>query len=681
MSHGRLGIDHASLHEVNDRLLYLSLSSYGQSGPEADATSFGSSLDLMSGLASVTGYGDGPHWSSNQVNYPDQVVALLGAGMIVYCLQQGIRGAHLDIAQVETMTWTLAPYIADYLDSGHVAGVSGNARPDRAPCDTYPVAEPDEWVAISCASDDHRRALHEVAGCRAEEFSLGWWTEHRDVDRPRDRRLDVGPSTRRMHPTIARGRNPERPRPQRRDPGRTGPLHHAQGCAHHADPAEGTPLRPRVLHSRSANADTAPRRRHPPDHAGGANDSRCARGVRQRPLRVRHRTRQRTNPAGFRSAGATADVPNRRNSMSRRRIQFLSVVAVVAVVATACSSPGASSSSPNGSGATSAAGKKFSVAYMVAGTLGDLSFHDGAKSGVDMAASQLGATTKVIEGGVNATQTWQSDLQALASSHQWDLVMSDTSFVTDQMTAVAKQNPDQKFLMLDQQIDAPNIASVIYRQNDGAFLAGVLAALVTTDKADFPLASGSKNVGIIGGLNIPVINDFVVGFKKGVEVVDPSIKVQTSYVGNFVDAQAGYNQAAAMYAAGADVVFAAAGGAGLGVLKASADKNRYSIGVDSNQNSLQPKNVLASDLKNVGKSVLEIAAAVPERHAADGSYLRVRHSEWGRPAAAEHGSRTAGRGREDQRLLEQGGQRRDRGSVRAGLLRGDHALIGGCRND
>lgn len=180
----RLGIDHASLQEVNDRLLYVSLSSYGQTGPEASATSFGSSLDLMSGLASLTGYGDGPHWSSNQVNYPDQVVALLGAGMVVYCLQQGIRGAHLDIAQVEVMTWTLAPYLADYLDSGHVTIASGNTRPDRAPCDTYPAAEPDEWVAVSCASDDHRRALHDVVGCRAEEFSLGWWVAHRDtIDR------------------------------------------------------------------------------------------------------------------------------------------------------------------------------------------------------------------------------------------------------------------------------------------------------------------------------------------------------------------------------------------------------------------------------------------------------------------------------------------------------------------
>jgi crotonobetainyl-CoA:carnitine CoA-transferase CaiB-like acyl-CoA transferase len=166
----RLGIDFASIHTVNERLLYLSLSSYGQYGPDAGATSFGSSLDLMSGLASITGYGDVPLWSSNQVNYPDQLVSLLGAGVVVYCLQQDVRGSHLDIAQVEAVTWTLAPYIADYLACGRVAGATGNARPDRAPCDTYPVADPDEWVAISCASERQRRILTDLVGYHADRL-------------------------------------------------------------------------------------------------------------------------------------------------------------------------------------------------------------------------------------------------------------------------------------------------------------------------------------------------------------------------------------------------------------------------------------------------------------------------------------------------------------------------------
>lgn len=242
---------------------------------------------------------------------------------------------------------------------------------------------------------------------------------------------------------------------------------------------------------------------------------------------------------------------------------------------------------------------------MVAGALGDLGFFDSGKAGIDRAQKELGVTTKTVEGGVNATATWKSNLQNL-SNNKYGIVVTGSDQVTDQLTAVAKQNPKQKFIMFDQEVKLPNVASITYRQNDGAFLAGALAGLVTKDKKNFPMSAQSKNVGIVGGTNIPVINDFIVGFKKGVEVVDPSIKVQTSYVGSFTDAQTAYNQASSMYANGADVVFAAAGGGGLGVLKASQAKNKYSIGVDSNQNNLYPKNVLASDLKNVGTSLFDL---------------------------------------------------------------------------
>lgn len=257
-------------------------------------------------------------------------------------------------------------------------------------------------------------------------------------------------------------------------------------------------------------------------------------------------------------------------------------------------------------GGSSSSGSSLSVAYMVPGTLGDLGFFDSGEAGIKKAESQLGVKTKTVEGGTNATATWKSDLQNLSSSGNYGLVVTGSDQVTDQITAVAKQNPKQKYVVFDQSIDLPNVASITYRQNDGAFLAGVLATLVAKDTQDFPLASGTPNVGIVGGQNIPVINDFIVGFQKGAQSVDPAVKVQTSYVGNFTDAQTGYNQAASMYASGASVVFAAAGGAGLGVLKASQAQNKYSIGVDSNQNNLYPKNVLASDLKNVGSSVFDL---------------------------------------------------------------------------
>ena len=283
------------------------------------------------------------------------------------------------------------------------------------------------------------------------------------------------------------------------------------------------------------------------------------------------------------------------------------VVVTAALAAAACSS--STGSSATGSAASSnrpssaPSGSAPSVAFMIPGSLGDLGFFDSANAGLKK-ASALGVTTyKVVESGSNDTSAWLSNLQNLSDTGQYKVIVTGSATVADQLTQVAKRYTGQKYIMFDDAVDLPNVASITFRQNDGAFLAGVLAALASEDKAGFPLSSGAKNVGIVGGENIPVIQDFVVGFEAGAKLVDPSIKVQTSYVGSFTDSQTGYNQAASMYANGADVVFAAAGGSGLGVLKAAHDKNKYAIGVDSDQNNLYPKNVLASDLKNVGSAL------------------------------------------------------------------------------
>lgn len=181
----RLGIDARSLFRANPDLIYLSLSSQGQEGPEAENSSYGSTLDLLSGLASVTGYErDHPLWSSADVNYPDQLVSLFGAALVVYCLARGITGAHLDVSQREVVSWTLAAEIANSLTSGRDPVPEGNHRPGRTPHDCYPCAEADTWVAISCFTDQHRRALSE---CVASTVLAGreawwWWSQQRIVD-------------------------------------------------------------------------------------------------------------------------------------------------------------------------------------------------------------------------------------------------------------------------------------------------------------------------------------------------------------------------------------------------------------------------------------------------------------------------------------------------------------------
>jgi crotonobetainyl-CoA:carnitine CoA-transferase CaiB-like acyl-CoA transferase len=181
----RLGIDYDTLHHINPDLIYLSLSSQGQRGPEAHYRSYGSTLDLLSGLASVTGYDQThPIWSSSDVNYPDQIVAIFGAALIAYCMQQGIRDAHLDVAQRDVVSWTLADRIADFEHNGRIAVPEGNRRPGSTPHDVYPCAKPDTWIAISCRTATQRGALARLITPAWESRSESWWIGHTDdIDR------------------------------------------------------------------------------------------------------------------------------------------------------------------------------------------------------------------------------------------------------------------------------------------------------------------------------------------------------------------------------------------------------------------------------------------------------------------------------------------------------------------
>ncbi|WP_033288108.1 CaiB/BaiF CoA-transferase family protein [Amycolatopsis jejuensis] len=178
----RLGIDYPTLAEINPRLIYLSLSSQGQSGPESGTRSYGSTLDLMSGLASVTGYpGDRPMWSSADINYPDQVVSLFGAAVVAYCVTQELRGTYLDVSQRELVSWTLADRIAEYVDAGTIPEPTGNRRPGSTPHEVYPCAGPDQWVAIVCRTDAQRAALAALVGSvELADRPPEWWEEHHE---------------------------------------------------------------------------------------------------------------------------------------------------------------------------------------------------------------------------------------------------------------------------------------------------------------------------------------------------------------------------------------------------------------------------------------------------------------------------------------------------------------------
>jgi basic membrane protein A len=286
----------------------------------------------------------------------------------------------------------------------------------------------------------------------------------------------------------------------------------------------------------------------------------------------------------------------------KKRSLGIAVLAAVSVTLAGCGSSSSSTSSSTASGSGGAAASKPSVANVVNGPLGDQGFFDDAARGIKELET-AGSKTQIIQSDANNPAQWKSNLESV-SGGKWDIVVTGTTQMHDILNQDAPKYPKQKFIIYDDVVKQPNVASIIYKQNEGSSVAGVLAGLVTTNKDKFPMATGSKVVGLVGGMDIPVINDFVVGFKKGVSVVDPSIQVKVSYVGNFTDSNKGFDQAKLMYDQGADVVFQVAGGAGIGVLKAAASSKRYAIGVDSNQNAIQPGYVLASMLKNIGDSLV-----------------------------------------------------------------------------
>lgn len=294
--------------------------------------------------------------------------------------------------------------------------------------------------------------------------------------------------------------------------------------------------------------------------------------------------------------------------MRNRTARGMSVAFVAALALAACGGGDSPSEDPTTSDAApEEGGDGISVVNVINGPLGDQGFFDDAARGMDMIEA-AGHTIQNIQADADNPAQWRTNLESV-STGDWDIVITGTSQMIDILDETAPKYPDQKYIIYDSVVEQPNVASIVYRQNEGSFLAGVLAAQVTMNADQFPLATGSKKVGVIGGMDIPVINDFVVGFEKGVESVDPSIEVLVSYIGDFVDANRGFDQAQAMYNQGADVVFQVAGGAGLGVLRASEESGRYSIGVDSNQNQLHPGHILASMLKNIGVSLDSAVAA------------------------------------------------------------------------
>jgi len=227
------------------------------------------------------------------------------------------------------------------------------------------------------------------------------------------------------------------------------------------------------------------------------------------------------------------------------------------------------------------------------GGLNDDSFNAAAHRGILQAEEELGTGKVVIES--KRQEDYETNFQLLMDQGA-DLVWGIGFMMQAAMNDMAQKNPNQKFAIIDEVVNQPNVASVLFKEEEGSFLMGVIAARSTK----------TGKVGFVGGMESPVIGRFEAGYKAGVKAADPNVEVITIYSNSFVDPAKGKSDALTIYGQGADIIFHAAGGTGQGVIEAAKEKGLYAIGVDSDQNHLAPDNVISSMIKRVDVAVFEI---------------------------------------------------------------------------
>lgn len=233
------------------------------------------------------------------------------------------------------------------------------------------------------------------------------------------------------------------------------------------------------------------------------------------------------------------------------------------------------------------------------GGKGDKSFNDSAIAGLDKIKAEYTVDPSILES--KQPDQYEPNLKALASSS--DLIFGVGFKMADAMTAVAKATPDKKFAIIDSEVKLPNVASVLFKEEEGSFLVGVIAGKTTK----------SNKIGFVGGMKMPLIQKFEAGFRAGVKAVNPNAEVIVKYAESFSDTAKGVEIAKSIYNSGADIIYHAAGGVGLGVFKAAKDAGKYAIGVDQDQAISAPDYkdiILVSMIKRVDVGTYDVSKSV-----------------------------------------------------------------------
>ncbi|MGH7618884.1 MAG: BMP family lipoprotein [Gemmatimonadaceae bacterium] len=255
------------------------------------------------------------------------------------------------------------------------------------------------------------------------------------------------------------------------------------------------------------------------------------------------------------------------------------------------------------------------------GGLGDKSFNDAAYRGAMRAQKELGVRLRLIEPADGTDR--EAGLRLLASEHM-DLVIAVGFIFTDDITQLAKEYPNINFADVDYSLQTDsagkvvppphNLAALKFNEEEGSFLVGAIAALV----------GHSKKVGFVGGMDVPLIQKFEVGYKAGVKAVCPDCEVIVQYAGvtpeAFRNPGKGKELALNQYQQGVNVIYHASGSTGLGVFEAARQTGKYAIGVDADQYSEAPGRIVTSMVKGMDVAVFDMIKKVTEHTFAGGVY-------------------------------------------------------------
>lgn len=260
----------------------------------------------------------------------------------------------------------------------------------------------------------------------------------------------------------------------------------------------------------------------------------------------------------------------------KKLLSITALLVAILMITTACGNTSSGGDVKNGE-----AFELKNIMFVVTGSLGGGTNNDDVYAAIQEYVSKVDGNVETFECNMD-TSLYESTLMQAAETKEFDLIVTGFGTMIEPLSNTAAKFPDQKFFIFDTEMDYkegknPNVISVQVLQNQGGFMAGALAALVT--KSDALLANQDKKVGFVGAMESTAILDFLMGYIEGVNHVDPSIEILYSFVGNHTDSALAKELGLSQYQQGADVVFAV-GGNGLGVAEAALDADKYVIGVD-----------------------------------------------------------------------------------------------------